>query len=70
VAVPKRLPVTLPVTALMLAHEGLLLLQVPPVVASDKTDGTPIHKAVLPVMAEGSGFTVSIVDDVHPRGNV
>jgi len=38
---------------------GLLLVQIPPPVASDKVPPAPVHTSPLPVTGNGFGFTVS-----------
>ena len=59
VAVPVAIPVTVPV-ALIDAMAALLLLQVPPVVASVRVVFAPVHTVVAPLMvpALGAGLTV------------
>ena len=59
VALPTATPLTTPVL-LTLAIAALLLLQVPPVVASDRVDVYPAQAVAAPVMAAttGSGLTV------------
>jgi hypothetical protein len=44
----------------MVLIAALLLLHVPPDVASDKVVDEDTHIVVMPAMAVGSGFTVSI----------
>jgi hypothetical protein len=54
----------------MEATEVLLLLQVPPVVTSDNVVDNPVQTEVVPVMAEGSGFTVIGETTEQPLLNV
>jgi hypothetical protein len=70
VAVPIDMPVTIPVANPTSATEGLLLLQVPPPVASLKVMLPPRHTVALPVTGEGNGST--IMDNVvkQPVGSV
>ena len=63
---PPVTPVTRPVVLPTLALPGLLLLQVPPVVASVSWVVKPLHTAVLPVIASGSALTVTTTDDAQP----
>jgi hypothetical protein len=60
------LPVTIPVEEPMVAILVLLLHQVPPGVASLSTVVSPAHTLVVPVIADGNGFTVTIVLLEHP----
>ena len=70
VTTPPATPVTIPVPEIV-ATAGLLLLQVPPGVASDNGDEAPGHSLVTPVMeaTEGDALTVFIIvaDAVHPK---
>lgn len=67
--VPGPEPVYAPVPAMMVAAAVLLLLHVPPVVASAKLAEAPVHTEVGPVMAD-KGLTVTTVVTVHPPGAV
>ena len=58
-AVPEVRPDTIPVPAPTVATAVLLLLQVPPVLVVPKVVVCPTHALILPVMAAGSGFTVT-----------
>lgn len=60
VAAPTATPVTTPVEPIV-AMDGLLLLHVPPVVASARTVVYPAHTLELPVMAAivGNALTVT-----------
>lgn len=61
VVVPVAIPVTSPV-ALIVATLVLLLLQVPPVEASESCVVAPVQTAVLPLIAAttGKAFTVMV----------
>ena len=50
VAVPAAMPVTVPVVKPIVATKGLLLVQEPPVVISDKVVEEPAQIVVVPVM--------------------
>jgi len=69
VGTPIALPVTTP-PELTGARLGLLLLQLPPPVASDKVTVEPRHTKLGPVIAAGEGFTVMPVVVIQPVGNV
>ena len=58
-------PVTIPVVRSTVATKVLLLLQVPPVVASTRSMLEPVHTSEGPVMSGGAGFTVIVVDTVQ-----
>ena len=62
--VPVAIPITLP-EASTDAMDGLLLLQVPPGVASVRLVDVPEQIPVTPVIAETPGFTVSTVVTKH-----
>ena len=66
VAVPVDTPVTIPVVAPTVAVAVLLLLHVPPVVGSLSVVVAPMHTTAVPVIAAGSGFTVTVAVFVHP----
>jgi len=61
VEVPRATPQTRPVPEPAVAIAVLLLLQVPPAMASDSVVQEPRHMRVLPVIAEGTGTTVTVV---------
>ena len=63
--VPIATPVTTPVL-LTVAIAVLLLLQVPPVVASLKALVPPTVVVGVPVIAAGAGLTVTECDALHP----
>jgi hypothetical protein len=50
--------------------EELLLLHVPPAVTSLKLVVDPAQRLVVPVMAEGNGFTVNVEVAEHPVDRV
>ena len=54
-----EIPVTTPVKGLTEQQGGLLLLQVPPAAASLSTVVDPVHTTRVPVIAGGTGFTVT-----------
>ena len=64
------MPVTRPVVEPIVACPVLLLVQVPPAVASDKVAVEPIQTVVEPVMAAGNGFTVTTAVASEPHGLV
>jgi len=70
IAVPENTPNTDPVVADTLAIDVLLLLQLPPVVASDNVVESPTQTDVLPVITAGTGFTVIGVALMHPVDKV
>jgi hypothetical protein len=59
VHVPAAMPVTNPVDALTVAIAVLLLLQVPPAVASDKVLVPPTVVVATPAIGAGAGVTVT-----------
>jgi len=58
VGAPVATPVTTPDVELTVAHAVLLLVQVPPGVASLNPSVKPVHTVLDPVMFAGSGLTV------------
>lgn len=70
VSVPASTPVTTPVAGIMVAVAVLLLLQVPPALASLSVTDAPSHTPVAPVIVAGSGFTVTLAVAVQPVGMV
>jgi hypothetical protein len=58
--VPLETPVTIPVE-LTVAIAVLLLLHVPPVVASVSVDVPPTATVVVPEIAAGTGLTVTVL---------
>ena len=70
VAVPPVIPVRIPVVVPIVPTAVLLLLQVPPVLASPRVVVLPAHTGVVPVMAPGVGFTVIVVVVLQPPGKV
>lgn len=71
---PAPTPVTTPPPApgpgVMVATERVPLLHVPPGIASDNVVVSPEHIVVTPVIAAGSGLTVTTVVVKQPVGNV
>jgi len=67
--VPADTVVTLPLPSIV-ATPVVLLAQVPPVVASERLLAAPIHIAVVPVIADGNGFTVIIETAPQPLTSV
>ena len=63
---PVEIPETIPVDEPMVATEVLLLLHMPPGVASESVVVVPAHKLVAPVIAAGTGFTVNVTPEVQP----
>ena len=70
VSAPLARPDTMPEVEPMVASAGVLLVQVPPAVASVKVVVAPTHKVVEPAIAAGSGLTVTGVVTKQPVGNV
>jgi hypothetical protein len=68
--VPAEKPEITPVVRSALAIIVLLLLHVPVRTASFKVVVAPAHMYLTPVIAAGIGFTVMIVVDLQPPGNV
>ena len=66
IAAPAATPPNTPVVAPIVATEVLLLVQVPPGVASLNVLVDPWHMDVLPTMPDGRGFTVIVVVLLHP----
>ena len=67
VGVLTKYPDTTPDAKSTLACAILLLLHVPPPVASDNVVVPPTHTpANVPEMGAGRGFTVTVTDFVHP----
>ena len=64
------IPVRIPVVAPIVPTAVLLLLQVPPVLASLRVVVLPAHIGVVPIMAPGVGFTVIVVVVLQPPGKV
>jgi hypothetical protein len=58
---PGGSPVTIPVAEPTVATPGLLLLHIPPDVASLKGKDEPAHTDVGPVIDAGGGLTVTVV---------
>lgn len=69
VALPPVTPVTIPVDEPTVAIAVLLLAHVPPP-ASLRVVVLPAHTVATPVIAPGSGLTVTVVIRMQPVGNV
>ena len=65
---PAAEPVTIPVTASMIAFP-LLLVHVPPAGVEFNVVVKPIHTLSVPVMAVGLAFTVTVVVAIQPVFN-
>ena len=63
---PVLIPVIIPVALPAVAINGLLLLHIPPVVTSLSVVVAPTHIVVVPVIAAGSAYTVSVLVVLHP----
>ena len=70
VGVPAATPVTIPELVPIVASAMLLLVQVPPVVASVNVIDEPTQTAVEPAIDAGIGLTVNGHNDVQPPGMV
>jgi hypothetical protein len=66
---PLAIPVATPVIGSMVATALLLLVHVPDAVALDKVVVEPIHVFGVPVIAAGSGSTVTFVVLIQPVPN-
>jgi hypothetical protein len=70
IALPALTGVTTPVNSPIVATEALSILQVPPLIASVSADGLPMHRFVLPPIAPGTGYTVTVVIAEQPAAVV
>ena len=70
VVIPDGPAVTSPVVASMAATVGLLLVHIPPGVASLSVVVPPSQTVESPVITDGSPNTVITTDAEHPVGNV
>ena len=61
VVMPPETPLTMPVKAPTEATVGAALVHVPPVTVFARPKELPTHTGVLPVIAAGTGLTVTIV---------
>ena len=61
VVVPASIPETVPEPVSTTAIAVLLLLHVPPLVASLKVKRLPVHNVPAPVIDKGNGFTVTVL---------
>ena len=66
VAVPSATPVTFPVVAFTDAIDALLLLHVPPAVASLSKIVWPTHTVAEPDIDAGNAFTVMLAVAIQP----
>lgn len=69
VAVPADTPVTIPELMPIVAIVVAVLVQVPPPTASVSGVVAPIHTVIIPVMAAGTGLTVTVSTAAQPDGN-
>ncbi len=67
---PVVTPDTTPPVDVTVATAVLLLLHVPPEVASLNVTVDPTHTFALPVIAAGNGLTVNTADAAHPVLNL
>ena len=70
IAVPLAAPVTMPEPAPIVATAVFPLCQVPLAVASLMLVLVPLHIFVSPLMADGDGFTVTVLITMQPKGAV
>ena len=70
VGLPAAPPLTIPDTIPTVACTVLLLLQLPPPVVSDKVVVEPTHTTGVPLIAAGTGLTVTVAVVKQPVGNV
>ena len=70
VTIPEVTPVTVPEVEPMVATPVLLLVQLPPEVASVNVVVKPTHTFVVPPIAAGFGLTVKLVTAIQPVLNV
>ena len=66
IAEPAVTPVTLPVLLRTVATAVLPLVQVPPVLTSVKVTEEPAHTVPIPLIPDGSEFTVTTPVILHP----
>lgn len=66
---PALIPLTSPIEETV-ATEVLLLLQIPPPVVLLSAVVVLTHRPVAPVMADGEGFTDTVVAVLHPVDKV
>ena len=70
VTIPAAMPAASPEEEPMVTMDVLLLLHVPPVVASVNSVVSPTQIVSNPAIAGGRGVTVAIVVVAQPEGNV
>ena len=67
---PVPAPLTTPVPVTTEATEALLLLHVPPALASVSVTDEPVQMPLTPLMADGRSLTVTMVVVMQPVGKV
>ena len=65
-ALPANIPVIIPEEEPIAAMAVLLLLHLPPVLASVSVADSPTHTSVVPFIVAGKGFTVTVANAVQP----
>ena len=70
VAVPADTPVTTPVVMPTVAVERELLVHVPPAIISVSVIVEPTQTSLLPIMAGGNAYTVTVTVAAQPVPNV
>ena len=66
VAMPGSLLVKTPVLSIIVSNVGVLVLHLPPVLASCSVSITPGHNVSMPVMGNGIGLTFTSTGVAHP----
>lgn len=69
-ALPPLTPVITPVPVVAVAIDVLLLLHAPPVDVELSVVVAPAHTVAVPVIADGSVFTVTTTVALHPDAGV
>ena len=67
---PADTPVNVPVVPSMVATAGLPLVHTPPVTVLLNVDDSPTHTPATPVIADGTGLTVTVCVAIQPEGTV
>ena len=70
IAVPRDMPVTIPVEGSMSATDGSLLIHAPPLSVLVSVVVNPLHTASVPAIGGGVALMVAIADTVQPNGEV
>jgi hypothetical protein len=70
IQVPEAIPVTMPVSVPTVAMPALLLIQLPPLIASERSIEFPTQTIAGPEMAEGDGVTDIVVVVKQPVASV